>query len=874
MWPVTIRRIGNKVLLQVCSLAVLLLSFTASLRSQTITEKGKRITIDVRNESLENILLNIEAQSPFRFAYDAALIAGQNQITFRAIDEPLADVLNRLFRETGITYLVSGNQVILQKRTQGKITFSGFIRDKKNRELLIGANIFFPAIKRGTVSNSYGFYSITIPAADSLEVEISYTGFQTIRTILTGRKDAKLNVQLDHREDSLTFKPVIVVNDKENSLTRNQADLIDLSTDMITATPAVSGNGDIINSVQLSAGVQAGLDGTAGYFVRGGNADQNQVLLDEATLYNPGHLFGMVSVFNSPAIKKATLLKGGFPASYGDNLSSVLEVHMKDGSDQQLGGELQLGTMASSLALYGPITPGRSSFFLSARRSTIDWMLRPVSTAAYFSNYYFYDLNTKLQFQLSSRDRIYFSLYQGFDKGGYNSAGEGEDDDDDNDQDDYIDYNIAFGNRAVGARWNHVFSKKLFSNTSLVYTSYFQRLSTIEEHYFAELYSGIRDLHARTDLYYYPHIAHRIRMGIDYLQQSLFPATLSDKLSSAGFPGINENDIPKRNSNRFAAYLGDDYKLTRRFNIYAGVRIPLYRKIDVQYLNVEPRLSLLYVTGANSSIKLSYSSMHQYIHLVQSYNATFPAEIWMGSSNKVKPQGSHQVSAGLYKNFHGKMYQASLEVYYKKMNNQLLLKGETTSVIDNNLEDRLIFGKGWSYGSEFIIKKTSGKAKGWVCYSFTNAFQQFDSLNRGAHFPLAINRKHSLYLLCSYDLNRHWSASATAYVTSGRIVTLDTNPDNQSGNPLYDDDDHNGNDVYNHQLSPYNRLDISVTYKKSRAGRNRTWTSEWALSVYNVYAHRNTQFYYRTIDPETKKPYIKEISFFPVIPTLTYKLSF
>lgn len=870
MWPGTIRRIGKSVL-QVFSLAVLLLSFTESIKSQAITKKAEGITIDVKNESLQNILFIIGSQTSFRFAYDADLVGKQPKITIRAIDEPLADVLNSLFKETGLTFQISDNQIILQNKQPGKITLSGFTRDKKNREVLTGTNIFLPALKRGVVANSYGFYSITIPAADSLEVEISYAGFKTIRTVLAGRKDLRLDIQLDHREDSFTFRPVIVMSERNNPVNRNQVDLIDLSTDMITATPAVSGNGDIINSVQLSAGVQAGMDGTAGYFVRGGNADQNQVLLDEAMLYNPGHLFGLVSVFNSPAIRKATLLKGGFPAPYGDNLSSVLEVHMKDGSDQQLGGELQLGTMASSMALYGPVRPGRSSFFLSARRSTIDWILRPISTSDYFSNYYFYDLNAKIQFQLSPRDRIYFSFYQGSDKGAYNSAGEEEDD---NDRDDHINYNIAFGNRALGARWNHVYSKKLFSNTSLFYTSYFQRLSTIEKKYFAELYSGIRDLHARTDFYYYPHVAHRMRMGVDYLQQSLFPATLSNKVSSAGFLSINENDIPHKSGDRFATYLSDDYKVTSLFNIYAGIRWSLYRKPDVRYMYIEPRMSLLYLTGKNSSIKLAYSRMHQYVHLVQSYNATFPAEIWMGSSRKVKPQGSHQLSAGWYKNLSGKMFQASLEVYYKTMENQLLLKGGTTSVINNDLEDNLIFGKGWSYGSEFMIRKNSGKAKGWICYSFSKAYQQFDSMNHGASFPLATNRRHSLYLLGSYDFDQHWSATATAFVTSGRSVTLDTHTGDPSGtrddNPLYEEDDHDsGTNAYNHQLSPYNRVDVSLTYRKIGP-----LTSEWVLSVYNVFAYRNTQFYYRSIDPETKKPYIKEIPFFPVIPTLTFRLKF
>ena len=875
---IVIKKMHNTLFMQVALPALLLLVFTASVKGQVINDKADLITIDAKHASLQNILSEIESQSSFRFAYDADLFGKKKNITFKAVDQTLTEVLNRLLKETGIGYHIIGNQVILQKNMPGKITLRGYTRDRKTGELLIGTNIFFPDLQRGIVSNSYGFYSITVPFADSLNIEISYAGFETMHSTIKAQKDMVLDVQLDHHEDPITFKPVLVTNEKDN-VSRNQVDLIDLTSDIITAAPAVSGNGDIINSVQLSAGVQPGLDGTAGYFVRGGNSDQNQVVLDEATLYNPGHLFGMVSVFNSPAIKKATLLKGGFPASYGDYLSSVLDVNMKDGSNQQSGGEVQLGTMASSLALYGPVIPNKSSFFLSARRSTIDWMLRPLATTGYFSNYYFYDVNAKLQFQLSSRDKIFFSFYQGYDKGAFKSGQGEEEDDDNNNSEDYINYHIAFGNRAFSTRWNHVFSKKLFSNTSLVYNTYFQRVSTVQGHYFAELYSGIRDVHAKTDFFYYPHVAHRIRFGAGYLRQSLFPATVSNKLSSSTFIDINETDIPAQRSERFAGYLSDDFKITHTFNVYAGIRLPVYRRPGIQYINIEPRVSVLYLTGANSSVKLAYSSMHQYINLVQSYNATFPADVWIGSSSVVKPQGGQQVSAGFYKNFRNKMFQTSVEVYYKKMDNQLLLKGGTTPGIDNNMEHQLIFGKGWSYGTELMLRKTTGKLKGWLCYSFTNAFQQFDSLNHGNSFPLAMNRKHSLYLLSAYDLNPHWSFSATLCVNSGRAVTLNSTTNvpsaSRDDNPLYEEEDHqNNSNVFNHQLSPYNRLDASITYRKSRNTTKRVLTSEWVLSVYNVYAHKNTQFYYRLINPETKQPYIKEIPMVPVIPTVTYIFRF
>lgn len=873
MKPAKIKRDIN-ISLVVAFLLLWLLNCVTSVYSQQTKIDEVRVTVDVKDAPLHKVLSLIELQTPFRFAYNSDLVLQQKNITLKVINIKFTDLLNTLFQEGSISYHIIGNQVVLRKYIPARITISGYVRDKKTGESLIGTSIYLPGLQNGTASNNYGFYSLTVEESDSLELEISYVGYKTINLKINGRKDASFNFSLNQKEDAISL--VRVIKDKrENNIKRNQVDLVDLSTDMFTTTAAVTGNGDLISAVQLSAGVQTGLDGSNGYFVRGGNADQNQVLLDEATLYNPSHLFGLVSVFNSSAIKKASLLKGGFPAVYGDYLSSVLDVHMKDGSNQQFGSELQIGTIASSVELHGPLSSGKSSFLLSGRRSAIDWTLRPFSRSYYFSNYYFYDVNAKLNFQLAAKDRLFMSYYRGSDNNSYTT---------DADDEDQIIYKIAFGNQVFTMRWNHLFSKKLFSNVSAVYSNYYQRLSSIQEDYFAQLYSGIRDINFKTDLYYYPHIKHRMRGGINYLLQSVFPATVSDKLSTTGFININQNNIPEKRHNRFAAYISDDIKINDHFSIYAGVRAPIFFKPGVRYVSIEPRLSLLYLLNTTNSIKLAYSRMHQYIHLVQSYNASFPAEIWIGSSNLVKPQASHQVSLGLYKNFNNNNWQASIEGYYKSMDNQMLFKGGTSPTIDNDIESKLIFGKGWSYGTEFIFRKTTGNIRGWVSYSLSQAYQQFDSLNLAAKFPFSNNRKHNFYFSGSYDLNDHWSFAANLFLTSGRSVTLNQSPSsppssgNQDDNPLYEDEDDNSSSVSsepnNYRLTPYSRLDLGISYKKIRNTKNRKLQAEWRLSVYNVYAHQNTFFAYRSIDPVTRQASINQVSFIPIIPSLTYNLKF
>lgn len=861
------------------SLFFMSILFSGCLLAQSVSLSGIYVDIDVTDKPFREVLSSVESQIPLKFAYSTDLIQEQKNVSITAKHMLLGDFLTTLLQGTSLTYRIIGNQIVLQHLlAPPRITLSGYVKDSLSGELLIGATFYLPESNTGTLSNNYGFYSVSIEPADSVEVEVSYVGYKPKTKRISAHEKKVLSFNLDRSEEQESMGRLTIANDKrEDNVKKNQVALIELSSHMLNAAPSLSGDGDVLNSVQMLPGIQAGMDGMPGYSVRGGNTGQNLVLLDEATLYNPSHLFGLMGIFNASAVKSASLLKGGFPASYGDHISSVLDVTMKDGNKKQYGGEVQLSPITSGITLYGPLRKEKSSFLLAARRSAIDLFLRPFSVNNYFSNYYFYDINAKLNFRPSSRDRLFLSFYKGLDKNNYTAPST---------DDNAIDYGMHFGNLAFAMRWNHLFSGKLFSNTSIIYNRYHQFLSATQDEYFAQLYSGIRDINLKTDFSFYPSPAHTVKAGFSYLYQTLFPASVSAQSASEDSLTINPGKIPEKNASRVAAYASDDIKLGDRFSLYAGVRVPLYYRSDVQYLAIEPRFSLLYLVTPTTSIKASYTQMHQYTHLVQSYNAAFPAEIWIGSSPLVRPETSQEVSAGLFKNFKNNEYQVSLEYYYKLMDQQLLFKGSTAPVIDNNLEDKIIFGKGWSNGAEFLARKNRGKLIGWLAYSLAWSYQQFDSLNLGKSFPSAFDRRHSLYLAATYELSPHWHVSADFRMATGRAITLTSKSDSslssqQNSNPLYDNEDDNGDTQTstliaenNYRLTPYNRLDLAISYKKLRKMQQRTIETEWTFSVYNAYARNNGSFAYRAIDPATKEPVIKEVSFLPIIPSITFRCRF
>ncbi|HTJ11805.1 MAG TPA: TonB-dependent receptor plug domain-containing protein [Dinghuibacter sp.] len=876
------------------------------MRSLLAQRADTVVTVTLRDSPFREALSVIETRIPFKFAFSSELAARQKNVTITAVREPLTAFLARLFASGAIGYRVLGDQIVLRETAAARtrITLSGYVRDARSGEPLIGASVYVAAPQTGILTDRFGFYSLTVTfnrvaagtgsgetggagaaAADTMGIEVSYVGYKTLHRPIGG--SGALSFELERNDAREVIGKVVVTRDEREDNVKKNLTQTELTADMIGAAPSVSGNGDVIGSVGMLPGVQAGMDGSTGFFVRGGNDGQNLVLLDDATLYNPSHIFGLVGLFNPPTVKYASLMKGGFPAAYGDYLSSVLDVVTRDGNNRQTGGSVQLGTVSSGATLYGPLQKDKSSYLLSARRSTTDFVLRPFLNGNYFSHYYFYDVNAKLSFQLTPRDRLLASFYTGLDYNTYSG---------DSARVTGIDYAMHFGNTAFTLRWNHQYSGRLYGRSSIEYNRYHQFLSATEEGFFAQLYSGIRDVHAKTELTWYASGAHKVGGGVDYLYQQLYPASLSGAIPPPDSTlNIVPSGIPPKRQSRVAAFVSDDVRLGSRWKASVGVRAPFFLKDNTRYFSVEPRVSLLYLIDASTSIKVSYTGMHQYLHLVQSYNASFPAEIWIGSSARVQPQSSQEITAGLFRNFSDNTFQTSIEGYYKQMGHQVLYGGKDTLAIDNTIEESLIFGRGWSYGAELFVRKNRGKWTGWLAYTLAYANQRFDSLNEGQTFPFAYDRRHMLDLSTAYALTPRWKVAANFLVASGRAFSL--SPDSSyiinpgpGRSPLYDNPGKakgqgrgNGGgrtksslDVVqnNYRLSPYNRLDLSVHYLRTRTVGGRLRETEWIFSVYNVYARANNSLVYRTLDPATRTVIAKQLPLIPVIPSLTFSTKF
>lgn len=849
------------------------------------------VSLNIKDTPIAQVFSIIEKQTGYKFAYSSDLMANQKKVTINVNNIPLNKLLTYLFRDRRINYTIIGNQIVLEKAPiPTKITISGYVKDSISSEALANAQIFLPSLKQSTSTNNYGFYSITTNESERLAIVVIHNSHKRQYILIDGSKSASVNffltdnlspirplsIRTDSISTNISSAPINIAY-PANYATEDTAgiatgDTTWLNDDLLQSVTSVSGNSDIINSIQMMPGVIAGIDATNGYYVRGGNKDQNLIQLDEATLYNPSHFFGLVSAFNSSAINSATLIKDGFPATYGDNLSSVLDITMKEGNNQQVGGEVQAGSTTSGVTLYGPLVKQKSSYLLSVRRSVMDLWLQPLLKDNSYNNFHFYDINTKVNYRISENDHIFLSFYKGRDNSSYTSDSSGKAP---------IGYGISYGNQTFTLRWNHLYNPQLFANTSVIYNKYSQSVTAEQKPYFTELYSGIRDIECKTDLNYYPNPTHKITAGISLLFQTLTPASLSNSELSGPLQSVDPSRLPEQNAYRVALYLGDEIRMGNKLLLYIGGRLPLLYTNSANYAHFEPRLSANFNITPSSGIKASYTHMHQYLHLVQSYNASFPAEIWIGSSDAVKPESSWQSTVSLYKNFANNTYQVTLDGFYKQMDNQLLFGGGEQPPITSNIQDMLVFGEGKSSGIELSLRKTKGKLRGWLAYTYSSATQQFDSLNLGKSFPFANDRQHSLYVTASYSISQHWELSSNLVITSGRAFTFDseTTVTPGQGNGLYKKDKKNKKQKTqivqnNYMLDPYNRLDISISYKNKKQLATRILESEWILSVYNVYARPNTFFAYRTFNPFTLKPVVQQVSFLSVIPSITYRLSF
>lgn len=744
---------------------------------------------------------------------------------------------------------------------------------------MIGATISIKGSNKGISSNRFGFYSITLPRGKYTLVT-SYVGYVSASIELDLNADTSLNILL-YSGVSLSQEVIVTSRRRDNNIKTAQMGKISLPIDQIKSIPAFLGEVDLLKVVQLLPGVRNAGEGSAGIYVRGGGPDQNLILLDDANVYNTGHLFGFFSVFNSDAIKNVSLIKGGMPAQYGGRLSSVLDVSMKEGNNKAFQTEGGIGLIASRLSIQGPIQKNKSSFILSGRRTYIDVLTKPFvpkSSAFNGSGYYFYDLNAKANFIFSEKDRLYLSGYFGRDVFDFVNGQRS------------VDVNIPWGNATGTLRWNHVFNRKLFANSTLVYNDYNFAFKATQSNFKVKLASGIRDWNLKQDFDYYPYVNHKLKFGGLYTFHRFTPSVVTGEQDSVIFKPLNAQIKFAREG---ALYVQDEWELHPSFQINAGIRYTWFDQVgpykiyntDINgnrldssiygsgqkvrtYGGWEPRLTMRYSLDDQTSLKGSVTRNYQYIHLVSNSGTTLPTDIWVPSTYRVKPQISWLYAAGLFRNFKNNMFETSVELYYKDMQNQIEYReGYTPNTLEDT-ENSFVFGRGWSYGAEFLVNKLKGRWTGWIGYTLSWTWRKFPDLNFGERFPAKYDRRHDLSVVAMYSLNKKWKFSASFIFGSGNAATL---PERfyLVGNLLTQEYSR----INQYRLPSYHRLDLSATLTPKR-NEGRKWKSEWVFSVYNAYSRQNPYFIY--FDQEGSplngdlRVQAKQVSIFPVIPAVTW----
>lgn len=767
-------------------------------------------------------------------------------------------------------------------RAQQKYTVSGYVKDASSGESLVGANVYVKGLNQGVHTNNYGFYALTLPAGTYVVV-FSYLGFDVQQKELVLSSNLPLNIGLQPR--AIISREVVITDKREDrNVSATEMGKLELSIDQMKRLPALLGEIDVLKIIQLLPGVQAAGEGNAGFYIRGGGPDQNLILLDEAPVYNTGHLFGFFSIFNADAIKNTTLIKGGIPANYGGRISSVVDVTMKEGNNQALHGEGGIGLIASRFSLQGPLKKNKASFIVSGRRTYIDLLVKPfVPSKSAFngSGYYFYDFNAKVNFTPSPKDRVYLSGYFGRDVFTFNNAER------------TFRANIPWGNSTATARWNHIFNKRLFANTTLLYNDYQFSFGAVQNNLDIRLSSGIRDLNAKIDFDYFANFKHNIKFGGGYTYHTFLPSTAAGKSGDTEFKPDNPF---QKYAHEMALYLLDDYELSAKVRLNVGLRYSAFQQVGpytryTRYANgnkqdslvyrrlqpvktyggLEPRLVIRYSLDSLSAFKASLTRNYQYIHLVSNAASTLPTDLWVPSTDAVKPQVAWQYALGYFRNFRDNAYEASLETYYKDMRNQIEFKpGYTPSLKDP--EEEFVFGRGWSYGAELFLNKKKGRFTGWIGYTLAWTWRQFPALNQGKKYPAKYDRRHDLSLVGSYVLNDQWTFSGVFIYASGNAYTLPQNFYFVEGTLSYEYGPLNSN-----RMKAYHRLDLSAIYTPWK-NRSRKLQTSWVFSVYNVYSHLNPYFIYinqkGSLYDGTLELKAKQVSLFPILPAVTWNFKF
>lgn len=752
---------------------------------------------------------------------------------------------------------------------EAKFTISGYVKDRASGEMLVGASVYVTETASGTVSNSYGFYSVTLPQGN-YRLRFSYLGYVAYETQVELSASQSLNVDLETSGRELT-EVVISSEKRDQNIQSMDMSVAELNIQEVRKIPVIFGEQDILKTFQLMPGVKSAGEGGSGFYVRGGGTDQNLILLDEAPVYNASHLMGFFSVFNSDALKDAELYKGGIPAVYGGRMSSVMDIKMREGHLNNYHVSGGLGLISSRLTVEGPIVKDKGSFIVSGRRSYADLFLKLSSDEAQRNTQlYFYDLNLKANYRFNQNNRLFVSGYFGRDVFSF---------------EDFIDFD--WGNKTATVRWNHLFSDRFFSNTSLIYSDYDYLIGLELDDEPISISSGIIDYNFKQDFDFYASPSNTIRFGFNIIDHTFEPGKLvSDS------PGLRDILISRKDAIESAVYAENEQRVTDWLRLRYGLRYSMFtvlgpedvyafsdegaildttiyknNEVVKNYGGFEPRFSANFVIDERNSVKASYNRTMQYIHLLSNSTAANPTDIWFPSTSIVKPGIADQVAAGWFRNFFDNSLETSVEVYYKWMQNMVDYKNGAEVLLNETVESELIFGKGISYGAEFYVRKKHGKFTGWLSYTLSRTEMQFDKINEGDWFPAKQDRIHDVALVGMYDVNPRWSLSFTWVYYTGDAVSFPSGKYTIDGQTVSLYTERNA-----YRMPDYHRMDFGATLNAPKSAKY-DWS--WNFSFYNLYGRKNA--YSINFEENEDKPgetQAVKLYLFSIVPSITWNFKF
>lgn len=887
---------------------------TTSIYAQN---KEVRLNINIRNATLESFVKQLENATGFSFVYGEE-VKLTRRINLEARQQTISEILQRAFENEPIKFEISGKHILLYKRTDPqkpvsrKYTISGYVTDGASSETLIGANILESRRSTGTATNPFGFYTLTLPEGEA-ELTFSYLGYESRRSRFELTKDTVLNIPLTSNN---LLAEVVVLSDKhEAGLQSTAMGAHEIPMAQIRSTPSILGEADLLKTIQLLPGVQAGMEGFSGMYVRGGGPDQNLVLLDGIPVYNADHMLGIFSIFTPDAVKNTTLFKSSFPARYGGRLSSIVDVRTNDGDMHRYHGALSIGALTDKVHIEGPIWKERTSFSFSARAiPTVFFKSLIVDKDENYSdkyNYYFYDVNAKVNHKFNDRSRLFLSFYKGKDHYHYDSY-DGNGSTNDNIYKSYYKDNshLNWGNTIAYGRWNYVFNSKLFCNTTLSYNNYEMSLDGEMEdtymagkqilnkyHYSSRFSSGIRDWSARMDFDYTPIPQHHIKFGAEYIYHTFRPGVSTSKVQDIDDGTVQQDTIYNTSSSRemhgqeISLYAEDNFNVSDDLSLNAGVRTALFHTQGKSYYSVQPRLSARYNLGQGFSAKASYTCMAQYVHLLSSTPLSMPTDLWVPITKDISPMYANQYSiGGYYAGLPG--WEFSIEGYYKQMRHILEYQdGVSFFGTSTNWEEKVEVGEGRSFGLELMVQKTLGNTTGWLAYTLSKTDHRFKdgTINQGEWFPYKYDRRHSISLALNHkfsnriDVGASWIFNSGGCITVPEKATIIIRPDGSTEETGYIS--HRNN----YRLPASHRLNLGINFNKKTKHGMRTWN----ISVYNAYNAMNPNIVYskykngynaendfyesiygQSTNKEKGKATIKKLTILPCIPSVTYTYKF